>query len=63
MKQVKGGQRTHENWEWDNPLTAIEEFLKNNKDFIVEEPKWPFNEGLITERVTYWPNAFLKKKN
>ena len=63
MKQVKGGSRTHEDWEWDNPLTAINEFLKSNKNFIIEEPKWPFNEGVITERVTYWPNAFLKKRN
>ena len=25
------------------------------------EPAFPFNEGQITERVTYWPSAFVKR--
>ena len=30
-------------------------------DFLLEEPAFLFNEGLVKERVTYWPNAFLRR--
>ncbi len=30
-------------------------------DFVLEEPAFPFNEGSIRERVTYWPDAFLRR--
>ena len=62
MKSVEGAPRTQETWKWDNPLSAINEFLQINKNFEMVEPNWPFNEGLVQNRVTYWPNAFLKKK-
>ena len=35
--------------------------MAENADFVVEEPKWDFNEGLVRERVTYWPGAFVKR--
>ena len=31
------------------------------KRFIIEEPAFPFNEGAVKERVTYWPDAFVKR--
>ena len=61
MKNVKGAPRTQEDWDWNNPLSAIDEFISENKNFKVIEPNWPFNESLLNERVTYWPNAFIKK--
>lgn len=61
MKKIVGAPRTEKSWEWDNPLTAIDEFLKINKEFKKYEFKFPFNEGLINQRVTYWPSAFLIK--
>ena len=61
MKNVKGAPRTEEDWDWNNPLSAIDEFISENKNFKVIEPNWPFNESLLNERVTYWPNAFIKK--
>ena len=24
--------------------------------------KWPFNEGLLRQRVSYWPQAYLKRR-
>jgi hypothetical protein len=39
----------------------VAEFLVERDDFVLEEPTFPFNEGVITERVTYWPNAFLRR--
>ena len=61
MKKIVGAPRTEKSWEWDNPLTAIDEFLKINKEFKKYEFKFPFNEGLINQRVTYLPSAFLIK--
>ena len=61
MAQVKGGPRTGEDWDWNNPLKAVHDFVAEDKRFIVEEPAFPFNEGTVTGRVTYWPDAFVKK--
>ncbi len=61
MKEVAGAPRTQPNWVSDNPQAAVEEFLRERDDFVLEEPAFPFNEGDISERVTYWPNAFLRK--
>lgn len=62
MKQVTGAPRTQDDWSWNNPLSAIEEFLANHINFECVEPIWPFNEGLIQERITYWPRAYLRRK-
>lgn len=61
MAQVKGGPRTGEDWDWNNPQRAVHDFVAENKRFIIEEPAFPFNEGAVTERVTYWPDAFVKR--
>lgn len=62
MQQVVGASRTAEDWTWNNPISAVNEFVANHPEFECVEPAWPFNEGTITERVTYWPKAFLKRK-
>jgi len=62
MAQVVGGERTKPEWAWDNPLSAIDAFVAENPDFVAEEPAWPFNEGVVKERVTYWPRAYLRRK-
>jgi len=61
METLIGAPRSNNDWSWNNPKAAAEEFVRNHDNFIIEEPKFPFNEGLITERVTYWPSAFLKR--
>ena len=48
-------------WETNNPKRAVEDFLKDNSEFEIVEPEFPFNEGNIDFRVTLWPTAFLKK--
>ena len=40
---------------------AVAAFVAEKPDFVVEEPAFPFNEGVVTERVTYWPDAFVKR--
>ncbi|MBL8669314.1 MAG: class I SAM-dependent methyltransferase [Alphaproteobacteria bacterium] len=61
MAQVAGGPRTKPEWATDNPTEAAKEFAATHPEFRLEEPPFPFNEGLVTERVTYWPGAFLKR--
>lgn len=61
MEQVAGASRTQPDWTWNNPKQAALEFVSANKAFIIEEPPFPFNEGNITERVTYCPSAFIKR--
>jgi cephalosporin hydroxylase len=61
MQEVVGAPRTSPEWNVDNPQSAVKDFLAECDNFILAEPVFPFNEGQITERVTYWPNAFLKR--
>jgi cephalosporin hydroxylase len=61
MQEVAGAPRTSPEWITDNPQSAVKDFLSERDDFVLEEPAFPFNEGEITERVTYWPNAFLRR--
>ncbi len=56
MEQVASAPRTQAKWKWDNPKKAAEEFVKANPQFIIDEPSFPFNEGNIEKRVTYWPS-------
>lgn len=61
MQDVVGAPRTSPDWITNNPQTAVHEFLATHPEFILEEPPFPFNEGLVTDRVTYWPNCYLKR--
>ena len=50
-------------WTTDNPTQAAFEFAKAHPDFVLEDPPFPFNEGQVTERVTHWPGAYLRRRN
>jgi len=61
MEYLVGGPRTKSDWDTNNPRQAVLEFISRNQSFVLDEPKWPFNEGAINHRVTYWPDAFIKR--
>lgn len=61
MQEVVGAPRSAPDWAINNPLSAIKDFLSERNDFVLEEPVFPFNEGTVTERITYWPNAYLRR--
>ena len=63
MQHVAGASRTSEDWSWNNPISAVNEFIATHPEFECIEPAWPFNEGKVKDRVTYWPKAFLRKKS
>ena len=62
MEQIVGAPRTHPDWTWNNPRKAALEFVATHPEFEIHEPGFPFNEGIIQERVTYWPDAFIRRK-
>ncbi len=61
MGDLVGAPRSEADWGWNNPKAAAEAFVKSNPKFVIEDPALPFNEGQMTERVTYWPGAWLKR--
>jgi cephalosporin hydroxylase len=61
MEKVAGGPRSKPEWRQDNPRQAALEWVTHNPAFVMEEPRFAFNEGWVTQRVTYWPDAFLKR--
>jgi cephalosporin hydroxylase len=62
MKDLAGAPRTEPDWTWNNPTEAAREFAARHPEFTIEEPELPFNEGSITQRVTYWPEAYLRRR-
>lgn len=63
MGVLEGAPRSAPGWAEDNPVTAVTQFLAENAEFELAEPEWLFNEGLTTERVTYWPKAFVRRRS
>jgi hypothetical protein len=61
MEQLVDAPRSAPDWSWNNPRQAALEFVAENRSFVIEEPPVAFNEGTVTERVTYWPSAFIKR--
>ena len=61
MQNLEGAPRSEDDWNWNNPISAINYFVGKNENFKIVEPRFPFNEGNINERVTYWPKAFIKR--
>ncbi|KAB2842570.1 hydroxylase [bacterium] len=61
MREVAASPLAGKDWVWNNPLSAVEAFLARHPEFRREEPAFPFNEGQVRQRVTYWPGGFLRK--
>lgn len=61
MKLVMGQDRTSPDFSWNNPEEAALEFVAKNKNFIIESPRFPFNESLVEQQVTYWQNGYIRR--
>jgi cephalosporin hydroxylase len=61
MNLVNDTPRGKKEWIIDNPIKAIKKFLKNNDNFVLNEPNWLFNESKLNKRITHSPMCFLKK--
>lgn len=58
---VAGGPRTEPDWPCNNPKRAVIEFVNSNPNFILDEPKFIFNEGTVNRWVSYWTGGFIKR--
>jgi cephalosporin hydroxylase len=61
MGDLVGAPRTGADWGWNNPRQAALAFAEESDDFVLEEPPKAFNEGTVDQRVTYWPDGFLRR--
>jgi cephalosporin hydroxylase len=61
MGDLAGLPRAPSQWAWDNPRQAALEFARRRTDYSLEEPSLLFNESSVTNAVTYWPSAYLRK--
>lgn len=61
MHWLGNAPRTQLDWRWNNPRNAAEAFLAGNPEFTLATPVPVFNEGTVSEPVTYWPCAWLKR--
>lgn len=61
MKDLHDVPRGSPDWEWNHPTAAAMDFSRRHADFKLEQPKWPFNESALTNNITHWPGAWLRK--
>jgi cephalosporin hydroxylase len=61
MGLVHDTPRGKSEWISDNPSRAASEFAARHPDFLLEEPKWRFNESELDRTITAWPSAWLKR--
>jgi cephalosporin hydroxylase len=62
MRDLSDVPRGTESWSWDNPCEAVDEFAASHPEFVHQNPVWPFNESELTEPVTHWPGAWLRRQ-
>lgn len=59
LHDVPRGERL---WKDDNPAAAAEEFARTHTEFVLEQPPRLFDESYLTDNVTYWPRAWLRRR-
>lgn len=61
MRDVADTPRGKPHWDRDNPAHAAEDFAAKHPEFVLESPRWPFNESGLSSNVTHWPSAWLRR--
>jgi cephalosporin hydroxylase len=59
LTDVPGGDPS---WLQDNPAAAALEFAAAHTEFEMRQPRWPFNNSKLERNITYWPDAWLWRK-
>lgn len=62
MKDLFDTPRGRPEYIEDNPAAAAAEFANRHPEFELKQPNWLFNESELTKNVTYWPGAWLRRK-
>lgn len=61
MALAVGAVRSNADWASNNPAEAAAEFVRQNPDFVLEDPAFLFNESLISHPVSYSTGGFVKR--
>lgn len=61
MESLTDVPRGNPQWDRDNPSEAAREFAARHPEFVLEQPKWPFNDSKLDRNVTHWPAAWLRR--
>jgi cephalosporin hydroxylase len=48
-------------WTKDNPRDAARDFAAAHPEFVLAQPAWPFSESQLTDNITHWPGAWLRR--
>ena len=62
MEHVAGMPRTGSDWSWNNPKSAIAEFLATRDDFERVAPPRPFDESQEIPDCSHHPDGWLRRK-
>jgi cephalosporin hydroxylase len=61
MYDLEDSPRGEKGWATDNPMHAAKEFSSAHSNYKVEQPIWDYNESDLSENITHWPGAYLKR--
>jgi cephalosporin hydroxylase len=62
MQDLTDVPRGNADWGADNPAKAARDFAAANPAFSLEPPAWLFNESTLSENITHWPDAWLRRR-
>ncbi len=61
MSEVADTPRGQSGWVKDNPTQAARDFAAKHPEFVIEQPRWLFDESNLTKNITHWPGAYLRR--
>ncbi len=61
MQDVFDVPRGKPEWKDNHPSAAAIQFAAAHPEFEIEQPAWPFNESELSQNVTHWPSAWLRR--
>lgn len=62
MNDLADVPRGSPEWATDNPTWAARDFAAKHPEFVIKQPAWPFNESVLDQNITHWPEAWLKRR-
>jgi cephalosporin hydroxylase len=63
MEWLSDVPRGRPEWTHDNPKNAAIQFAAKHPEFTIDDPlPFVYNEGELTEQLTHWPSAWLRRK-
>lgn len=63
MQDLHDVPRGDPSWRDDNPVEAVRDFTGRHPEFVLEQPPWAFNESELASNLTYWPSAWLRRRD